>query len=308
MRFLRILRLVLIVAWALRYIFRAKTILHRVPCGGDRFGGHIDPVGPHIGNVPGLVEALCRAHRLACAHAELSAGLLLQGGRHERRAGVAAGRFGFNRFDGQIAAGDRLNGQFGLGFVLNIEAVELFPRQHGKPRLIFLPARRSEDRFDAPVFLRIERLDLHLALNDQAQADGLHASRTFRAGQFAPQNGREVETHQIIQRAPRQIGFDQRHIHVARITHRLGNGFLGDRVKGDSRDFRIFLDRAAFGQGFLQMPTDRFTFPVGVGREDQFVVIGQRIGDGFDMFLAVAGDFPLHVEFMVGINRAILWR
>jgi hypothetical protein len=46
----------------------------------------------------------------------------------------------------------------------------------------------------------------------------------------------------------------------------------------------------------------------GVGGEDQFVVVFQRVGDGLDVLLAVIGDFPDHVESVVGIDRSALGR
>ena len=56
----------------------------------------------------------------------------------------------------------------------------------GQPCLEGLPARGGQGGFDAPEFAGVKGLDLHLALDDQAQADRLHPSGRFRAGQFAP--------------------------------------------------------------------------------------------------------------------------
>ena len=171
-----------------------------------------------------------------------------------------------------------------------------------------MAARRREQSFYRPVFTGAESLDLHLALDDQAQGDRLHTSGGFRAGQFAPKHGREVEPHQIVQRAAGEIGLDQRHVDLTRVLHRLGHGLFGDLVKDDAANGRVFLDRLALGQRLLQVPADRLAFAVGVSREDQCVVFGQRVGDGFDVFLAVGGDFPFHVEIGVGVDRSVLWR
>ena len=111
----------------------------------------------------------------------------------------------------------------------------------------------------------------------------MHAPRRFRTGQFAPQNGAQVEAHQIIQSPPRQIGLDQFHIHLARVFHGLGHGCLGDGVKHHAADSGGFLDRLALGQRLLQMPRDRLALAVGVGCEDQCIVIFERIRDGFDV-------------------------
>ena len=56
------------------------------------------------------------------------------------------------------------------------------------------------------------------------------------------------------------------------------------------------------------MPADGFAFAVGVGCEDQGIVVFQRVGDGLDMLAAVISDLPFHLEIMFGIDRAILGR
>ena len=306
MRLLRVLGLVLVHPRLGRDVFRAVSVLDRIARHGHSLGGHVDAVGPHICNVAGLVEALRARHALPRAHAELAAGLLLQGRGHERRGRVARGRFGLDRLDFQIAAVDGLNGHFGLRLIFEVVFVELLARQIGQPRLVFLPAGRGEDGFDRPVFAGPKRLDLHLAFGEDAQAHRLHAARGFRARQLAPQHRRQVEADEIIKRAAGQIRLDQRHVDLARVLHRLGHSRLGDCVEGDALDVGVFLDRFALGQRLLEVPADRLTFAVGVGGEDQRVVVLERIGDGLDVFLAVAGHLPQHVKFVVRVDRAIL--
>ena len=231
---------------------------------------------------------------------------MLQGRGHKGRRGVAACRFSLNRSDGQVAAGDRLDGQFGGGAVLKIEFLKLFARQRGQARLELLAARRFQHRLDGPVFAGAERLNLHLALNDQAQAHRLHATRRFRAGQFAPQDGGQFEAHQIVQRAACQIGVHQILIHLTRVFHGLGHGGFGDRVEHHALDLGVLFNGAPFAQRLFEVPTDRFTFAIGVGREDQAVVVFQGIGDGFDVLFAVAADLPCHGKLMLGVDRSIL--
>ena len=92
--------------------------------GGYGLGGHVDAVGPHIGDVTGLIQALRGAHRLARAKAEFARGLLLQGRGHEGGGGIAVGRFRLDLLYHQIAAVHRLHGQFGGGAVFQIEFVQ----------------------------------------------------------------------------------------------------------------------------------------------------------------------------------------
>ena len=57
-----------------------------------------------------------------------------------------------------------------------------------------------------------------------------------------------------------------------------------------------------------KLPTDRFPLAIGVGCEDQGVVFFQRIGNRLDVFFAVVADLPLHLKFVVGIDRSVLGR
>ena len=306
MRLLGVLRLVLVHPRAGRHVSLAEPRLDLGARRHHRLGRHVDAVGAHIGDVAGLVEALRGAHRLARAHAELAAGLLLQRRGHERRIGVAAGRLGLDRLHRKIARGHRLHGKFGGRRGGDVELVELPAPEHRQPGPVFLAPRRREHRGDAPVFAGPERLDLHLALDDQAQADRLHAARRFRARQLAPQDRREVEADEIVERPARQIGLDQRGIHLARTRHRLGDGGFGDRVEGDAADLLARLE--VLGQRLLQVPGDRLALAVGVGGEDQRVVALQRVGDRLDMLAAIRRHLPFHREPVLGIDRAVLGR
>ena len=153
-----------------------------------------------------------------------------------------------------------------------------------------------------------EGLDLHLALDDEAQADRLHPAGRLGAGQFAPEHRREVEADEVIERAAGEIGVDQRLVDLARVLHRLGHGRLGDGVEYHAGHGRVLFQRAAFAQRLFEVPADRLAFAVGVGREDERVVILECVGDGLDMLAAVGADLPCHVEIVVGIDRAVLGR
>ena len=56
------------------------------------------------------------------------------------------------------------------------------------------------------------------------------------------------------------------------------------------------------------MPGDRFTFAVGVGREDEAVGAFDRFRDLGNVLGALRLDLPFHGEVILGINRAILRR
>ena len=242
MRLLRVLGLVLVHARAVGNIGRPEAALDLVTGGHHGLGGHVDAVGAHVGDVPRLIQPLRGVHRGLGAHAVFAAGLLLQGRGHEGRIGIARGGLGLDTGDLQRARGDGRHRQFsGLGRG-NVEFRQLPPTQNGQRRLELLPARGGENGLHRPVFLGAEGLDLHLALDDQAQADRLHAARRFCPRQFAPQHRRQGKAHKVIQRPARQIGIDQRGIDLARGLHRRGHRILGDGVEGDAADGLALLD------------------------------------------------------------------
>ena len=79
MGFLRVLGLVFVHAGRVGDITCTEPRADLVACGHHRFGRHINPVGAHIGDQPGLVEPLCCRHAGLRTHAIFAAGLLLQG-------------------------------------------------------------------------------------------------------------------------------------------------------------------------------------------------------------------------------------
>ena len=132
----------------------------------------------------------------------------------------------------------------------------------------------------------------------------MHAARRTRAGELAPQHGRERETDEIVERAAREIGVHQRVVDRARMPHGFLHGILGDRVENDAVDLLVF-ERALLFQDFQHVPGNRFAFAVGVGREDQAVRAFHGGGDLGEALLRLAVDLPDHREVVVGQNRAV---
>ena len=152
----------------------------------------------------------------------------------------------------------------------------------------------------------LEELDLALAVDDQAQRDRLDPAGRLGARQLAPQDRRQGEADQIIERAARPVGVDQILIEPARMRHRLGHRRLGDGVEGDALD--LGRQRLALPQHFLDVPADRLALTIGVGREDQRVGLLRRVGDRLQLLGLVGIGFPLHREARVRIDRAVLGR
>ena len=139
-----------------------------------------------------------------------------------------------------------------------------------------------------------ENLDLALAVDDQPQRDRLHPARRLRARQLAPQDRRQSEADQIIERAPRPVSVDQILIEPARMLHRLGHRRIGDRVEGHALD--VGRQRLLLPKHLLDVPADRLALAVGVGGEDQRIGVLRLVGDGAHLLRAVGRDLPQHLE------------
>ena len=158
---------------------------------------------------------------------------------------------------------------------------------------------------DRPVFAGDERFDLFLALDDHAQRRALHAAGGQAALDLAPQDRRQVETDQVVQRAARLLGIDQ----VAGDRARLADRFL-DRARGDLGEHhalhRLVLDQPAFLQDLGDMPADRFTLAIRVGRQQDVVGALGGLGNRIDMLFILVDHVVVHGEPVVRVDRAFL--
>src|SRR5690606_36993902 len=105
--------------------------------------------------------------------------------------------------------------------------------------------------------------DLALAVADEAERDRLHAASGAGTGQLAPQDRREGESDEIIERPAGEIGVNQRLVDLAGIGHRLGDGLLGDGVEDDALDLLV-LERALALQDLENVPGDRLALAVRI--------------------------------------------
>ena len=277
----------------------------RLAGGRDRLRREIDAVGPHVGDRAVLVEALRHPHRVAGREAQFARRLLLEGRGGEGRRRVAGEGLGLDRRDGEAPGLDGGLGSIGRAFVPDRQAIDLLAPEADEAGHE-LGAVRLHQGGDAPIFLGLEQLDLALAIDDEAQRDGLDAARRLGAGQLTPQHRREGEADQIIERAAGAIGVDQIVVELARLLHRLGHRRLGDGVEGDALD--LLRQRAALLQHLLDVPGNRLAFAVRVGGEDQGVGLLRLVGDRLELPRLVGIGLPLHREAGVRIDRAVLGR
>ncbi len=157
------------------------------------------------------------------------------------------------------------------------------------------------------VLARAERLDLGLALADQAQRDRLHAAGASAARQLAPEHRREGEAHQVVEGAARQIRLDQRLVELARVLHRVADRGAGDLVEGDPAHVDA-PQRPLLVQHGADMPGDRLALAVGVGGEIQGAGTLQRLRDRLDLAVAALVGRPIHGEILLRPHAAVLRR
>ena len=243
---------------------------------------------------------------MAGAEAQLARGLLLQGRGGEGGEGVAAHRLALDGGNVERRPGRDLgSGRLGRRLIGQVELLQLAAVEMGQARREDGPVLGREDHGDGPIFLRLEGLDLGLALADEAQRHRLDPARRAAAGQLAPEDRREGEADQVIQGAPGEIGLHQLAVDLAGTGHGVEHGGFGDLVEHDPRH-RLAGQGMAALQLLADMPGDGLALAVRVGGEDQAVGGFQRLGNGLDPDIGLAVDLPAHGEVFLGPDRAVL--
>src|SRR2546426_1088222 len=199
MRFLRTLRPRLVVARLLDRVRRAEFLRDDVTGLMKRAFGDVKRVGTHVGDETdrraiadrdAFVELLGEHHRFLYRVAELARRLLLQRRGRERRRGIAAALALLNALDGVGGLGERGSDPVGGLAVVNFELVTLLLDDLGGERL---PRVVRERGLEGPVLLRLERLDLALAVDDEAERDRLDAA----GGEAVPDLLPEERGHRV---------------------------------------------------------------------------------------------------------------
>jgi len=238
---LRVLRLGAVLVGGLRHVVGAVALADMVADFADGVVRQVDRVGTHVGDqthgaladVDALVEILGGAHGARGGQPELAYPFLLHGGGGERRRGVALALAAVDLGDGELAIGGRLETfprRGGAGLVLEGElrdllAVELI---EARGERLVVGATVGGNR---PVFARVEGFDLLLALDDHPQGRALHAAGRQARVDLLPQQWREIEAHQVVERPACLLGVDQVLGQPAWLGDGLLHGTLGDLVE-----------------------------------------------------------------------------
>ena len=223
----------------------AEAVEHDLAHAGQSFPGDLNAVGPHVGDqadglaaqVDALVELLGDPHGPGRAEAQLARRLLLQRGGGEGRVGIAPGLLALDLLDSETGSRFQDLDRVVRGrLVAQVELVELLAAQMGQPGGEVGLGRVLQPDVDGPVLLGLEDLDLGLALADQPQGHRLHPAGRAAAGQLAPQDRRQREADQVVQRAAGQIGVDQLAVQLPRLLEGVDHRGLGDLVEDDALD------------------------------------------------------------------------
>src|SRR5262249_26254765 len=185
------------------------------------------------------------------------------------------------------------------------EAFEALAIEMVQPRGEDLTRFGLELDLDRPILADLESLDLGFALADQPQSDGLDAAGGPASRQLAPEDRRQGETNQIIERTAGEISIDELAVDLAWPPERLDHGVLGHFIENDALDVEV-LERSAGFQHLLNMPGDRLALAVGVGGEKQPVRPAHRLKDRPDVLFGFAVDLPRHRKIRVRKDRAVL--
>ena len=274
-------------------------------------------IGTHVGDQPdqvlvadlhAFVQALRQAHGAAGAEAELARGFLLQGRGDERgrRATLALLARDFGDLEHAVRRTHQFHPRSFSGSAVAegelLDLVAVVAQQAGIEGLHRMRALRR----DRPVLLRLERLDLFLALDDQAQRRRLHTAGGQPGLDLAPQHRAEVEADQVIERAPRLLRIDQIKLQFARMR----DCFL-DRLRRDFGEHhpvqRASFEQAALAQDLADVPADRLALAIQVGCEVEGISLLGGLGDRLDVPLVLLDQFVAHGEIAIGIDRALAW-
>jgi hypothetical protein len=117
---------------------------------------------------------------------------------------------------------------------------------------------------EGPVLAPDESLDLLLALDDHAQGRALDAPGGQAALDLLPQQRREVEAHQVVQRAPRLLGVDQIEGQAAGMLDGLLHRPLCDLVEHHALHVLVVQHTALLEQ-LVEVPGNGLALAVRVG-------------------------------------------
>jgi hypothetical protein len=267
-------------------------------------------IGPHVGDVAVLVEALGHLHRALRGVAQLAPRLLLQCRGAERGVRRAAIRLAFDGAHRERRVGQARHEFLGTAPVEehhvvapeNSDLVEVLPRSDpgsidGNQRCRESAGIGGEEgSLEIPVRSRAEPHALPLPLDEDPHCRALHPSRREAGADHLPQHRRHFVPEEPIEDATRLLGIDQTPVEVAGFGEGVPDGFRGDLVKHHPphRHLRV--------EHLEEVPGDRFPLPVLIGGEIQLTGFLEETAQFADLLLLLAGDDVEGLEAVVHVD------
>ena len=156
-----------------------------------------------------------------------------------------------------------------------------------------------------PVFLALEFLDLELALHDEAQRRALHAAGGKPAPDLLPEQGREIEAHEVVESAPRLLRVHEVHGDHPWMGYRFLHRALRDLVEDHALQLLV-LERLPRLEDLREVPCDRLAFAVRVRREEDRVRVLHRLRDRLHVLGVPLDELVLHPEVVVRVHGPAL--
>ena len=252
----------------LECILRAELARDHVLRLLQRAFGHVQRVGPHVGDEAdrrirterdAFIELLREHHRPLHRVAELPRSVLLQRRGRVGAAGAPRRLALLEARDLVHRVGERRAVLLGVGRVRDRELVSLLLNDL---RLERLAGVVREERVDRPVLLGCELLDLPLAVDDEPERDRLDPARGEAVADLLPEQRGHRVADEPIDDATGLLGVDEVLVDLTRAAERLGDRLGGDLVEGDPAQLR-----GGHVHDLGHVPRDRFALAVEVARQ-----------------------------------------
>ena len=132
-----------------------------------------------------------------------------------------------------------------------------------------------QQRLDRPVLDRLERANLPLALDDQPQRDGLHASGRQSLLHRLPEHRARLVAHEAVEHAARLLRLDLLAVDLAGVQDRALHRVLRDLVKEHAANGNA--RRAALRRDLRRdVLRDRLALAIRIGGDQHFLAVLRR--------------------------------
>ena len=279
-----------------RQVALAETGFDQRPHRAQGLLADVHAVGTHVGDEPGLVQALGQGHGLFHREPQAGAGRGLEGAGDERGGGIGPGGLVFPLGDPVAGGGQIFHCHVRLGPDHRLEGLAAL-LHHLDAEGLLGAGRFSQVGVDLPVFLGIEGADLPLPLDDQAHRHALHPAGTQAPGDLAPQQGRGLETHHSVQEAPGLLGIDPVLIDNPGVLEG-----LEDRPLGDFTEDHPLEALGITADDFPQVPRNGLPLAVQVAGQIDGVGLGSSLSQLGHHLLLARNDFVAGLPAVVGID------